>query len=191
MLAGCLVGDDQATARKILDQLGPVGMGEAPVIGHAIRWHTMRQHGVGIDTVLGMDHILETRCRATLADDGLVDQISASLGNSGVDRICTLLKTAKERADEHGRVVIYGLGRNGHKFVEQADRLGVGVVLMDDHGEQSGERHRWIEPGLLTADDVVIVTPMDSGVMVASLGHLEPERVLVYQPSGAAEPSSV
>tara|TARA_R110002072_G_scaffold42064_21_gene118957 strand:- start:246869 stop:248200 length:1332 start_codon:yes stop_codon:yes gene_type:complete len=191
MLAGCLVVDDQATARKILDQLGPVGMGDAPVIGHAIRWHTMRQHGVGLDTVLGMDHILETRCRATLADDGLVDQISATMGNSGADRICTLLKSAKARAGQHGRVVIYGLGRNGIAFVEQADRLGIGVVLMDDHGEQSGESHRWIEPGSLTVDDVVIVTPMDAGAMVTSLGHLEPGRVLVYQSSEPAEPSSV
>ncbi len=191
MLAGCLVGDDQATARKILDELGPVEKGDASVIGHAIRWHTMRQRGVVLDSILGMDQALESRCRIVLGEEGLVDLLSASMANSGVDRICILLDTAEARAGEHGRVVIYGLGRNGHEFVEQADRLGIGVVLMDDHGEQSGESHRWIEPGSLTADDVVIVTPMDSGTMVASLGHLEPGRVLVYQSSESAEPSSV
>ena len=191
MLAGCLVGDDQATARNILAELGPVGMDEAPVIGQAIRWHTMRQQGVRLNSVLGMEQALESRCRAVLGEDGLVDLMMVSMSDNGADRICMLLDTAKARAGEHGRVVIYGLGRNGYEFIEQADRLGVDVVLMDDYAGHSIDGRGWIELGAVTHDDAVIVTPMDAGAMVASLGHLEPGRVLVYQPSESAEPSSV
>tara|TARA_R110002073_G_scaffold118918_1_gene258661 strand:- start:566499 stop:567857 length:1359 start_codon:yes stop_codon:yes gene_type:complete len=181
MLGSCIITNDDTTTNLIRKSIGSLYPNDATTIANAMRWQIMRQHGIPIHDQGELDTQIIERCKITLQNEQLIHTITDFFACMKTGRIDELLLNASKLLANKGRLVIFGLGRNGIEFVSHAKLLGLDVVLTDDQPDQMRADPRRISPCSIRPDDVVIVTPDHSSAIVHSLSNIDPKRVFIYQ----------
>lgn len=181
ILGGCVVAQDHTTADSIVNAIGSLETPDVRSFVESLRWHTMRRLAIPMSEVDTRREQMIRSCKSFIDDPLILESIEQGLSSSGDLYIEQLLKGASAMTSTQGRVVIFGLGRNGMRFIEVADRTGVSVVLADDQPSRLAHDERRISADSITRDDVVIVTPMNMNGLTDSFEHLDPSRVLWFQ----------
>lgn len=190
LLGGCIISEDHETVAKIKRVIGPLKCSDAWALVQALRWHAMRRFGMPLSEIDSMQEQILSRCNRVLQDSSAADAIKECFASSGSLHIKHLLVRAAEMTQQGGRIVIYGLGRNGMLVVELADKLGIDFVLVDDQHDGDTADPSWIDADSIGKSDVVIVTPMESESIMRSLSRIDSDRLLSVQSAvGIAESS--
>jgi len=178
---GCIVAGDQITLDRVQCEIGRLAIGDAPVLVQTMRWHAMRCFSIPLDKVDTMRARIFESCEQALDNPKLVKEIKAGfdqLGDQGVEQL--LIQAAELVGNDCGRVIIYGLGRNGVRFVDKAAKLGISVSLVDDQLGRQSEDSRWVDADSIGQDDVVIVTPMNARSIIEKLSSCNPSKILMF-----------
>jgi hypothetical protein len=189
LLAGCIIVDDSKTANRVLQRIGPLASSDVPTLVQALLWQSMRQFALPMGDIGAVQNQILLRCSQVLCDPELYVEIESCLSNSGCIRDRALLNEAASNLRGDGRVVIYGLGRNGLQLMLEAERLGMHVWLTDDRADRCDDDPRRVHPSSISGDDVVIITPIEGSEMANQLTQIEESRVLMRHQTVAVSSS--
>ncbi|MFK7883067.1 MAG: glycosyltransferase family 2 protein [Phycisphaerales bacterium] len=161
-LAAAVVSGEPEIAREIAADLIPLLSSDIGTLSTSISWHAMRRWGVTRVQ-------LEVRCQE------LVANVQESFGETAQGRLLTrcidqirdnpwhlAFEEAKRSLRNGGRIVLFGLGRNGLEAVQAAQELGIDCVTSDDDSHRFTPNMRSVRPDEITKLDTVILTPLES-----------------------------
>lgn len=178
LIAACVICDDTETFAAIQSARGPLMPDEIARLVNALRWHSMRRLAIPLGSTDLMRADLVERCRTLFGDSPLVQQIDDEFARTSTNSLRKLLHEAHTTLKHDGRIVIYGLGRNGTQLLSLADSLDIPVCLADDATDLYATDPRRIPPHSIHAHDVVLVTPLDSQPIVRRLAQHTSCRVI-------------
>ncbi len=179
--AGCIVAGDFSAAHLIQNTIGPLSDDVIPRFVQALRWHAMRRHAIVLSDTDTMQSSIIARCNEFFDNHDLVDRINARITTSSTLHLEQMFRDAESNLRIGGRIIIYGLGRNGEHILSAAGRTGVRVTLTDDQPTRYEHDPRRIRPESISANDTVIVTPLNSDALVRSLRAVSSCRIIRYQ----------
>jgi glycosyltransferase involved in cell wall biosynthesis len=168
-LAGSILSEEHNTARSIREDLGPLDRADCSVILSAIRWQAMRRLGVREHEIVDYLPMIRVMLERALSGETCLPDLRCMLDSLGQDRWGHALKRAQDAAAEGGRIVLYGLGRNGQQAIERAIANEILCVVSDDDPERGCGRFERIGIEEINPEDAVVVTPEDSGRIVDRL----------------------
>lgn len=176
-LAASVASDDRQDARERLAELSPLSETETERLDPLLRWQICRRHAVN-ESMLACraDAVLES-INDVLAHESCVPVLRALIGSWGADRWMQAVRVVDGARSSRGRLIIYGLGRNGQQVAYACTGLGLAFAAIDDDPARIPEGVRSLRIDELTGDDVVLVTPDNSSPILEKIREITPARV--------------
>jgi len=176
-LAACLAADDAPGAARRLEELGALRENEPEAIDPLLRWHVRRRYAIGEHRLVEHADRVRSVISVVLGDDPHLPRLLALIEHWSTDRWAHAVRVANDSRPPDGRLVIYGLGRNGQQILDACRQQAVRCIAMDDDPARLPEGVRSLPIDEITADDVVLITPDDASSIVRRIESLTPARV--------------
>ena len=167
-LAEAVISGDQRTVEDIgLIEIGPEDLA---LLGTMLRWHACRRWA--IPEVQLEQHIgtaLECVEKMLEAGNPLRNSIRSSIEGWASNPWVEHLRNATALLGDGGRLVLFGAGRNGIKAAAAARAQSLNCVYTDDERARTLPGLERIEVGEVRAEDVVVITPVNSASIAERL----------------------
>ncbi|MBL4591466.1 MAG: glycosyltransferase family 2 protein [Phycisphaerales bacterium] len=179
--AACIASSEISMASEIYTDLGSLRDEDFVAVLGSLRWQVCRRNAIN-ETQLAhhADHVQQALA-SSLLPGALLDRLLAEVEQWGINRWALALMNARRLVPGAGRLVVYGLGKNGQRVLVQAECSGTKVCVIDDNPDCNIGLHDQIEHQSLTPTDIVLVTPDDSGAILHRLAAITPARALTIQ----------
>lgn len=175
-LAAAITANDRDAAVDFASSIGRLDDADCQQLESQIRWQTQRKHAIAErELVDKIDAVRET-ISTVFARDPCREMLDALVA-AWQDRWTLAISCAHESCAPNGRLVIYGLGRNGQRVLNACDKLGIDYLVIDDDPSRVPDDARRVELSELSSDDAVLVTPDNAEQIVKRIRTITLARV--------------
>ncbi len=158
-LAASIVEKHTQLTQRILHTLGTIDTQDALTLASAIQWHTMRRSGLGESALARQQSEIQTCIQDILADSPALPFLLNRIKHWKINPWADALERAQQAIGPKGRVVIFGLGRNGLQAVSYAQLHNIECVVVDDDPDRVCADFSKIPACEIIPNDAVLLTP--------------------------------
>lgn len=176
-LAASIASDDRQSARELLADLSPLSETETECLDPLLRWQICRRHAVDESMLACRTDAVLDSINDVFAHESCIPVLRALIGSWRADRWMQTVRVVDGARSSGGRLIIYGLGRNGQRVADACTGLGLTFSAIDDDPVRIPTGVRSLRLDELTTDDVVLVTPDNSSPILEKLREVTPARV--------------